>query len=123
MHESDGDELAKYKDFEIVVENDRNFILKHKKDEKPAVKITMREEEDGFSWIGLPDDLKEQLSAFRDEDVEIYPGTLLKTILDQLNSPRKELKDSEEVKKQISDAANILHENPSSRYTVKGRLG
>ena len=69
MHESDGDELAKYKDFEIVVENDRNFILKHKEDLKPAVKITMREEEDGFSWIGLPDDLKEQLSAFRDEDV------------------------------------------------------
>ena len=123
MHESDGGELAKYKDFEIVMKDDRNFILKHKEDLKPAVKITMREEEHGFSWIGLPDCLKEPLSAFREEDLEIYPGTLLKTILGQLQSPREELKDSEEVKKQISDAANILHDNPSHRYIVKGKLG
>ena len=43
----------------------------------------------------------------------MYPGTLLKTILDQLHSPREELKDSEEVKKQIIDAADIRHEDPS----------
>ena len=47
MHESDGDEPAQYKDFELVVEDDRNFILKHKKDLEPAVRISMREEEEG----------------------------------------------------------------------------
>ena len=88
MHESDGDETGQYKDFELVVEDDRNFILKHKKDLEPAVRISMREEEEGVQWTGLPDLFKEQLSAFRDEDVQIYPGTLLKTILDQFHFPR-----------------------------------
>ena len=94
-----GSELAKYKDFEIVVEDDRNFILKHKEDLEPAVQITMRQDDHGVQWIGLPECLKEQLNAFSAEDVEMYPGTLLKTILDQLHYPKEELKDSEEVKK------------------------
>ena len=123
MHESNGDELAKYEDFELMVEDDRNFILKHKEDLLPAIQITMREKDHGIEWIGLPDCFKEQLKAFSEEDVEIYPGTLLKSILDQLHSPKQELKDEEELKKQISDAADILYENPSHFYKVMGKLG
>ena len=107
MHESDGRELAEFKDFEIVIVDDRNFILKHKEDLEPAIEVTMRQKVDGFQWIGLPNCLKVQLNAFSAEDVEKYPGTLLKAIFHQLHSPREELKDSEEMKKQIIDAAEI----------------
>ena len=47
MPEIDGG-IAKYKDYEIVIEDDRNFILKHKEDLEPAIQITMREEGNGF---------------------------------------------------------------------------
>ena len=40
-------EIAKYKNFEIIIEDDRNFILKHKEDLEPAIQITIREEADG----------------------------------------------------------------------------
>ena len=50
--------IAKYKNFEIIIEDDRNFILKHKEDLEPAIQITMREEAHGFQWVGLPDCLK-----------------------------------------------------------------
>ena len=37
MHESDESELEKYKNYDIVVEDERNFILKHKEDLEPAM--------------------------------------------------------------------------------------
>ena len=47
MPEIDGG-IAKYKNYEIVIEDDRNFILKHKEDLEPSIQITMREEGNGF---------------------------------------------------------------------------
>ena len=35
--------IAQYRDYEIVVEDDRNFVLKHKEDETQAIQIVMRE--------------------------------------------------------------------------------
>lgn len=68
MPEIDGG-IAKYKNYEIVIEDDRNFILKHKEDQEPAIQITMREEGNGFQWVGLPDCLKMQLNVFSAEEV------------------------------------------------------
>ena len=63
--------IAKYKEYEIVIEDDRNFILKHKEDLEPAIQITMRENpQGGFQWIGLPDCLKMQLGVFSAEEIE-----------------------------------------------------
>lgn len=39
--------IAKYKDYEIVIEDERNFILKHKQDEEPAIQITLRDQSGG----------------------------------------------------------------------------
>ena len=122
MPEIDGG-IAKYKNYEIVIEDDRNFILKHKEDLEPSIQITMREEGNGFQWVGLPDCLKMQLNVFSPEEVSQYPGTLLKVILGQLYSPKEELKDSGEINRQISHAANIQQENPSQFYKVVGKEG
>ena len=64
-----------------------------------------------------------QLSVFSDEEIENYPGTLLKVILGQLYSPKKALQDSGEISKQIRHAANIQQENPSQYYKVVGKEG
>ena len=39
--------IAKYREYEIVIEDERNFILKHKEDLEPAIQITMRENPQG----------------------------------------------------------------------------
>ena len=67
----------------------------------------MREDAHGIQWTGLPDCLKMQLNVFSAEEIAQYPGTLLKVILGQLYSPKQELKDSGEISRQITHAANI----------------
>ena len=100
--------IAQYRDFEIVVEDDRNFVLKHKEDATQAIQVVMRENnEGGFEWVGLPEALKRQLTVFSEEEVAQYPGTLLKVILGQLYQPKEALKDSGEITRQIRHAANI----------------
>ena len=62
----------------------------------------MRENHDGsIDWVGLPQCIKQQLSAFSAQEVRQYPGTLLKVVLSQLYSPKMELKDSGEIQRQI----------------------
>ena len=54
----------------------------------------MRENPDGaLEWVGLPDCLKTQIYVFSDAEVAKYPGTFLKVVLNQLHSPKEELKD------------------------------
>lgn len=106
--------IAKYKDYEIIVEDEKNFILKHREDAEPAINIAFRESSDGGNeWVGLPEALKMQLNVFSAEEISAYPGTLLKVILGQLYQPKQALKDSGEINRQIRHAANIQQENPS----------
>ena len=106
--------IAQYKDYEIIIEDQYNFVLKHKTEEGRNIQITMRQNASGgYEWIGLPDCIKRELSVFRQEEIEEYPGTLLKVILGQLYQPKEALKDSGEISRQINRAANIRQENPS----------
>ena len=90
--------IVQYKDYEIIIEDQRNFIMRHRTDEDRAIQITMRENSaGGYEWIGLPDCLKRELSVFRQEEINEYPGTLLKVILSQLYQPKQALKDSGEI--------------------------
>ena len=51
--------IAQYKDYEIIIEDNRNFIMKHKTDESKQIQITMRPNgSGGFEWVGLPEALK-----------------------------------------------------------------
>ena len=82
--------------------------MKHKTDETKAIQITMREDgQGGYEWIGLPECFKRELSVFRQEEINEYPGTLLKVILGQLYQPKQALQDSGEISQQITRAANI----------------
>ena len=54
----DGD-IAIYKDFEVIVEDKHNFMLRHKTDETREIQITMKQNSSGgFDWVGLPACLK-----------------------------------------------------------------
>ena len=54
----------------------------------------MKENPDGsFEWVGLSDCLKNRIDVFSDAEVAKYPGTFLKVVLNQLHSPKEELKD------------------------------
>ena len=98
--------------------------MKHKTDESRAIQITMRDNgAGGWEWIGLPECFKRELSVFRQEEINEYPGTLLKVILGQLYQPKQALQDSGEITKQITRAANIKQENPSQFYKVVGKEG
>ena len=101
--------IAQFQDYEIIIEDERNFILKHRDDESVTpIQIMMRENDDGtIEWVGLPQSLKMQLGVFSKEEVRSYPGTLLKVILGQLYQPKQALKDSGEISRQIRHAANI----------------
>lgn len=77
----DGD-IAIYKDFEVIVEDKHNFMLRHKSDDTRQIQITMRENANGtFDWVGLPACLKLQMNVFSKEEVANYPATLLKVVL------------------------------------------
>ena len=116
--------IAQYKEYEIEIEDNRNFILKHRTDDSRAIQVTMRENGNGgYEWIGLPECFKRELSVFRQEEINEYPGTLLKVILGQLYQPKEQLKDSGEIQRQIHRAANIKQENPSQFYKVVGKEG
>lgn len=46
--------IAQYKDYEVVVEDPRNFIMR-KKDGTDEIQITIREDAKGeIEWVGLP---------------------------------------------------------------------
>ncbi len=80
------------------MEDDRNFVLRHKTDETQAIQVVMRENDaGGFEWIGLPEAFKRQLTVFSEEEISQYPGTVLKVILGQLYQPKQHLQDSGEI--------------------------
>ena len=67
------DDIYQYRDFEIVEENNRNFILKHKTDATQKNLIEIIEKNEGnFELVGLPEVLKRQLSVFNEENVSHY---------------------------------------------------
>ena len=100
--------IAQYKDYEIEIEDQHNFVMKDRTDETKAIQITMRDDgQGGYEWIGLPECFKRELSVFRQEEINEYPGTLLKVILGQLYQPKQALQDSGEISQQITRAANI----------------
>ena len=116
--------IDEFKDYEIIVEDNRNFIMRNMKDPSKEIQITMRENDDGtFDWVGLPEALKLELRPFSQQEIANYPATLLKVILGQLYQPKQALKDSGEINKQIKHLANIQQDNPSQFYKVVGKEG
>ena len=54
----------------MFVENERNFVLKHREYPSKTIQVAMRETFEGdFEWDGLPEVLKQQLNVFSNEEV------------------------------------------------------
>ena len=73
-----------YKEYEVLIHDERNFTLKHMDDSKgiEPTQVSLVESDNGvLEWIGLPPILECQLSVFNREEVAQYPGTLLKVII------------------------------------------
>lgn len=87
-----------YKDFEIEIVDDQNFVLKHKNDENLNIQVSMQEKGDGsLEFVGLPEALKAEMRPFSKDEIRNYPSTVLKVILGQLYQPKQALKDSGEI--------------------------
>lgn len=79
--------LAQYKDYEVHIRDERNFVLRHRTDESKIIEISMKpnsSHQGGWEWVNLPKCLEMQLSVFNEQELAEYPGTLLKVILSQL---------------------------------------
>jgi len=59
--------IAQFKDYMVIIEDNRNFVLQHRTDESKQIQVQMRPgPKGGFEWVGLPDCLKMQLTVFSD---------------------------------------------------------
>lgn len=64
--------IAQYKDYEIIVIDDRNFIMQHRNESlgKPQFEISLNQQANGeLEWINLPACLQMQLKAFNQEEM------------------------------------------------------
>ena len=46
--------IGAFKDFEIEIIDQNNFLLKHRTGEQPAIEISWSQGAKGVEWVGLP---------------------------------------------------------------------
>ena len=46
--------IGAFKDYEIVIVDDNNFLLKHRNNEQPEINISCSHGYGGVEWVGLP---------------------------------------------------------------------
>lgn len=116
--------ISQFKDYEVIEHDMSHFTLRCRTDHSQTVDVSISEGPgDSIIWHGLPDCLRQELAVFSQQEVSMYPATLLKVILSQLYQPKQALKDSGEIEKQLKHAANIVQQNPSQYYKVVGKVG
>lgn len=95
--------LAYFREYNVVVEDERSFTLRHPRDPSlEVIHVFLNDRDDGdIEWVGLPHLIMREMSVFKADEMRRFPETLLKVVLRKDYRPKEILMRQADAQEQI----------------------